>query len=55
MTVAGQTREGGTVTYTLTITNVGAGRIRTTRATRFPISFPAGLTLLAASAGSGAR
>jgi len=53
MTVGGQTREGGTVTYTLTVTNVGAGPHPDNPGDEVSDTLPTGLTLLSATAGSG--
>jgi uncharacterized repeat protein (TIGR01451 family) len=53
LTVAGQTEEGGTVTYTLTVTNAGAGPSLDNPGDEVADVLPAGLTLLSATAGSG--
>jgi uncharacterized repeat protein (TIGR01451 family) len=54
LTVAGQTQEGGTVTYTLTVTNIGAGPVLDNLGDEVADVLPASFTLLSATAGSGA-
>jgi uncharacterized repeat protein (TIGR01451 family) len=53
LTVAGQTEEGGAVTYTLTVTNAGAGPALDNPGDEVADVLRPGLTLLSATAGSG--
>ncbi len=52
-TVAGSFREGGTVTYTIVLTNDGTANQPDNAADEFVDQLPAGLTLVSASASSG--
>ncbi len=53
MTVSGNTFEAGTITYTLVVTNAGAGPQEDNPGTEVSDVLPLGVTLLSATAGSG--